>query len=469
MDRPIPPCPETPTQALPPGVISKEYQVEVITPLFGGGPRPGTNDPVTPIRATEIRGHLRFWWRATIGVREAGSIADLRRNEGDIWGTTKGQDDKPQESKVAVAVTDAQWSDPSPCAWYAPEERDGKVRHKLTWLPPFDGDGNSLPYALFPFQGKPPSSRGAIGPASCIQSAEFSLVLTCPRQLEGQVEAALWAWMNFGGLGARTRRGCGALYCSAFAPVDSGTKAIRDWWVERAGAFPGEVQIGEVPSLVSSLLVGTAPEPPDLAWREAVGAMRAFRQEGTGRQPRPDPRSRMSGTNKPGRSYWPEPDSIARLVEQPGWDWDPGHDARPGVPGDELPAFPRAELGLPIIFHFLENRKDEVPDPELVPEGYSRMASPIILRPLACGDGSEVLPMVVCLRAPTARSLKLRLGDKDCATFDRSAICRESLSTYPNSPLGRPPGVAVSRSKAGSAVEAFLAFARERNFELVAP
>ncbi len=54
--------------------ISVRYDVLLATTMFGGGVDAGsqdvaTNDPVTPIRGTEIRGQLRFWWRATRGRR----------------------------------------------------------------------------------------------------------------------------------------------------------------------------------------------------------------------------------------------------------------------------------------------------------------------------------------------------------------------------------------------------------------
>jgi CRISPR-associated protein Cmr1 len=65
-------------------VETREY--ELITPLFGGGVEPNTPDPVTTIRATEIRGHLRFWWRATRGGQFA-TIEELKAKEDEIWGT----------------------------------------------------------------------------------------------------------------------------------------------------------------------------------------------------------------------------------------------------------------------------------------------------------------------------------------------------------------------------------------------
>ena len=53
--------------------ITQVREYELITPLFGGGVNPGEADPVTIIRGTAIRGHLRFWWRACRGGRRAGA------------------------------------------------------------------------------------------------------------------------------------------------------------------------------------------------------------------------------------------------------------------------------------------------------------------------------------------------------------------------------------------------------------
>ena len=41
-----------------------DLEISVITPLFGGGAEPGVADLLAPVRASSIRGHLRFWWRA---------------------------------------------------------------------------------------------------------------------------------------------------------------------------------------------------------------------------------------------------------------------------------------------------------------------------------------------------------------------------------------------------------------------
>src|SRR5262249_52878064 len=89
MSRTIPNFPDIP--ALQAGeqysnIMTETYTITVMTPLFGGGVDAGINDPVTLIRPSSIRGHLRFWWRATRGAR-CNSVKELRQREGEIWGT----------------------------------------------------------------------------------------------------------------------------------------------------------------------------------------------------------------------------------------------------------------------------------------------------------------------------------------------------------------------------------------------
>ena len=81
-----------PPDILPPEIITyqsldlieqiREYQL--ITPLYGGGVTPGEFDPLTPVRGSEIRGHLRFWWRATRGGQFGGDMAAMEKREGEI-------------------------------------------------------------------------------------------------------------------------------------------------------------------------------------------------------------------------------------------------------------------------------------------------------------------------------------------------------------------------------------------------
>jgi CRISPR-associated protein Cmr1 len=48
---------------------SKEFEVEVVTPMFLGG----ANNLEAELRVPSIKGMLRFWWRATCGI-ERGAL-----------------------------------------------------------------------------------------------------------------------------------------------------------------------------------------------------------------------------------------------------------------------------------------------------------------------------------------------------------------------------------------------------------
>jgi hypothetical protein len=56
-DRSIKDCPKKPSNVDPhPDMIAKIYNIQIITPIFGGGVKASENDPLTPIRPSSIRG-----------------------------------------------------------------------------------------------------------------------------------------------------------------------------------------------------------------------------------------------------------------------------------------------------------------------------------------------------------------------------------------------------------------------------
>lgn len=214
MPRPtsIPVCPDPPP---PKSINTYSYQIELITPLFGGGVIARENDPSFPIRPTSIRGQLQFWWRATIGAQHL-TKEDLRAAQTSLWGGVTSTGGQP--SRVLVGVTNLSVGKATPCAEY---KLDGnRYRAMPDWDPIFRN--KALPYALFPFQGQL-ANRGTdieIPPAEFIGKASFKLTLGCSSSLVEQIKPALWAWVNLGGLGSRTRRGCGAIRCTEFSAQD---------------------------------------------------------------------------------------------------------------------------------------------------------------------------------------------------------------------------------------------------------
>jgi CRISPR-associated protein Cmr1 len=173
--------------------------------------------------------------------------------------------------------------------------------------------------------------------------------------------------------------------------------------------------------------------------------MRNFRQGTDGRD--------FDG-KQPHRSRWPEADSLRRITGEA----QTGHDR--STTGSSN-AFPRGELGLPIQFRF-KDWDDQKNNCELLPVDADRMASPVILRPLAIA-ANRALPMVVTLNTPGLRSARLktkRLRDApdpspmlDNRAVPASEIRNAAAAAVPGSPLA---------GTSGSALEAFLKYAGTR-------
>lgn len=426
----------------------RRYDIGLITPMFGGGVETRTSDPSFPIRPTAIRGQLQFWWRATVGATYA-TKQELRKAQSGIWGCTE------QASRVQVLVEHDSnaIAPPVACARFEKDWKNpGKYRSMPTWNEPFGG--TALPYALFPFQGQLAKGRTQIEvpPAECITRARFRLTIRCPDELWAQVEPAIWAWINFGGIGSRTRRGCGALFCNELAPRDC------DHLIAQIEKFvSGATVQREWPTFAKAVLLGGSPTSPINAWDQVIEPLKRFRQGvGLGRNP-------GRQTNRPGRSRFPEPETIRRVTG-----WRSGQHGRLGnIPDD---AFPRAEFGLPIVFHFKDDFAGDPKDTVLYPSNGSdgqrreRMASPLILKPLALKDG-RTLPLILQLNAPPLQDVDLRQADASLALPPATTVRDLRLSSYGGSGWKSP----LAASRDGSVLEAFLAFVHSQGISRVAP
>lgn len=403
-----------------------ELDIAVVTPLFGGGSVPGVTDDAHPVRAASVRGHLRFWWRACM----AGAFAtanDLFKGQDEellseerIWGSTA------MPGRIGLSVETLHAGTEVSCM----EKND---RSRWRWVHGYPG------YALFPFEsdkdGKPPAHarkdvrfRLRVGVAAGLDDAVRD-------KLRAAAEASLWAWITFGGIGARTRRGCGSLYCAVppFAPpAQAGAPELTTWLHQSARRYvaPQNRRL-PVPSLHGAqLLLGPTKSDPLPTWESAVNLLRDYRQ-GKGVD-------RHAGQQR-GRSLWPEPDSIRRLTKRNAPNHQPTH------PADFY--YPRADLGLPIIFHFKDSDAGDPRDSTLQAAGgkATRMASPIIVKALAVSD-QQAIPLALCLDAPhvwEGPRIELKIGDS-CYTIDKNEIV-DSGKSRDVSPLVRQGGAVDAR------------------------
>lgn len=379
-----------PSLSLPPldrPIISvpngQSYRITTLTPIYGGGIKPGEPDLLMPVRASAIRGQLRFWWRLLKLHHPETPLTGigLFESEREVWGgMSEAENDYSSKVKLRVTGIDLPKVESltKPCATYA---EDPKYPGKLKSLPDFSPQISS--YALFPGKGELDQNRNAIEkmPANVVMAGlTFYLQIEClPKYLVEVTETLRW-WASFGGLGARTRRGLGAV------KID-GLKHIQRDEAERYGC---------------KLAIKPPSSDAIAAWHRAVSALQNFRQgENLGRRP-------GQQANRPGRSRWPEPASIRAItgihrIKADGVSFQPtDRDRR---------YFPRAAFGLPIIFHFQNQREDQARDPddcELKPVGHDRMASPLILKAIALDDG-RYAPMALLMPLQHLQNVNLEL------------------------------------------------------------
>jgi CRISPR-associated protein Cmr1 len=363
----------------------------LITPLLGGGVESKEADPVKCVTEKGIRGQLRFWWRACKGASALTSqrdiLRDLKQREDALWGNAgSAKNTLPSKVSLAVKILKPGFEDePFILERNRPQRRPGTV------VPA---------YAAFSLQPTEEERTRIVNGQLQLRvvriGVEFELTIGLAPALTveqtEEIDAALWCWETFGGVGGRTRRGFGALQlvkqgdqvveAPPLAKVDETIKqrlseiiANGNWHesVPHVSTKAGHLKLTRAldPRVDFTTNDGEAmPLTKALrAWRHLIDSLQRFRQ------------SPRTSTEFRGRSHWPEPDAIRRRTTN----------ADHRVPKDPaIDKFPRAAFGLPIIFKF--KNEDVVrgdPDQTTLSGGanYNRLASPLILRPLACANG----------------------------------------------------------------------------------
>jgi CRISPR-associated protein Cmr1 len=343
-----------------------ELELRLITPMFGGGYKAREVDPLQPIRPAAIRGHLRFWWRATAGARYT-SVADLHKAETELWGGASTKD-YPAVGKVAIRVQILSAGEKASYSQVAPESR------------PKEGPLHG--YFLFPFQEqKKQNIPAAVGRRQVSFQLRLTLDASLSEAQRTEVRTALKAWIAFGGVGARTRRGCGALTvvganANQWLPP---TRGLAEW----LGMPPNAASKCDWTTLAGARGIVVPTASPEKAWRE-LGQFWARLRKGHF----PQNYSPMTG------SKWRDYRQVlCQLRNQ-------GNTLRLAKPF----------LGLPIIYQEIKGAKNLCFTGTLEPVGSGRMASPVILKPIAL-QGGRFGALIVVMQAP--KPDKIRIGDKE--------------------------------------------------------
>jgi CRISPR-associated RAMP protein, Cmr1 family len=345
-----------------------ELELRLITPMFGGGYKAREVDPLLPIRPAAIRGHLRFWWRATAGARYA-SVADLHKAETELWGGASTKDN-PAFGKVALQVHILSAGEKASYSQVAPPSK------------PKDGPLHG--YFLFPFQEqKKQNIPAAVGRSQVSFQLRLTLDASLSEAQRAEVRTALKAWIAFGGVGARTRRGCGALTvvganANQWLPP---TQGLADWlgMPRDAASDHGWTTLAGARGFI------TLTKNAEDAWCKLGRFWARFRKGHF-----PQNYSPISGGKW--RDYR---QVLCQLRNQ-------GNTLRLAKPF----------LGLPIIYQKIKGARNLCFIGTLEPVGSGRMASPVILKPIAL-QGGKFGALVLVMHAP--KPDKIRVNSEEYA------------------------------------------------------
>lgn len=426
------------------------YNVTVVTPMFGGSSETSKVHPKHPIRTASIRGHLRFWWRATRGAA-CTTVGELRMREVAIFGDTR----TPSRVKVWVESVTL-----SPSLVPAKKSSE-KGKEALKTAPPA--------YAVFPFRKNGVTYLDKYTFKLCIRYNEVSCDSTdnpngilSLQQLQEEVNAALWAWINFGGIGSRTRRGCGSLFCPDFSPKMG--QPLDRWYREQQqrhklnllplGRFRDWPTLSQELQFVKPDVASRKSQM--VAWKEVIDTYHCFRQK-----------RNVNEEGKPKRSLWPEPDSLRHITKMAMDE----HKDLFTLKAEELEyAFPRAQFGLPIITEFKGRNQGEPYKTEIVPEGKNRLSSPLILKVIAHSYSKGTGAIIVLNQRPLTGLRIALLGEpKNSHPIKVNNILEALVITnehiYPHLKYVKSPMKDRQNKPISSAIKAFLASEEVQNWK----
>lgn len=173
-------------------IEKKTYDCEVVTPMFLAG----ADQKEAELRTQSIKGDLRFWWRALYG---SDNIEDMKKRESEVFGDTE----KKSKTKIMLSNVNT-------------KESLDKL-HKSGF--------HTLNYMAYGYDDNKGNIRKYILPGSTF---EFS-VLFC-NEIYKQLENVINVFLQFGGLGSKSRNGFGSIYCKNIKVIDI------------AGFFKGELK-----------------------------------------------------------------------------------------------------------------------------------------------------------------------------------------------------------------------------------
>lgn len=338
--------------------VTKDYHCDLITPMFGGDATSWELNMTAPVRAQSIKGQLRFWWRT---MQSESDNAVLLEKENALWGEKSGKDkdgnDRRIQSQIKISVLHTQ------------KKYEGEKA--LDVIPK---------YVSFPVEL-------TNSEAQCITSLSFVLRVVCKKNYINSVINTLKLWVLFGGVGARTRRGCGSIYNEELMREFNTHEDIQNFIKKIRSS--NSVSLNYCTLFKSILSMSNKCTDSVKSWRDLIQSYNNFRQSRNGSY---------------GRSHWPEPDAIRIILNKHSPLHSPVH--ADGV------WFPRAAFGLPIITKFRTdgNGKGDPDVVELQPNIRTgdRWPSPVIIKVIQINSGCYKIALVLNQAFPGSLKFKNR-------------------------------------------------------------
>lgn len=235
-----------------------KLECKLITPLYGGGIESSTIDEKMPIRGSEIRGQLRFWWRIlakNLWMKDK-SNKDIQKAEFKLWG---GGTSEQFASKVFVKVDFSEYRDNA-----KKEKNINLISHRSYYK---EKNNDAIAYVLFPAD-----KDGSNKPRDCdvlkegfIWTLSIKFDVNLSEEYKQQVIQTIRWWSQFGGLGARSRRGTGAFIIE--------NENTNDIFID----VSAEVTVNEVEQIGCEISKRGNDIDPIRSWRNSIVKYKEFR------------------------------------------------------------------------------------------------------------------------------------------------------------------------------------------------
>lgn len=178
---------------------TKEFELEVVTPMFLGGADPKKAE----LRVPSIKGVLRFWWRALYGSDD---LEDMKKREDQIFGSTT--------EKASFSIQLKEIDNVKPLLAGLPQGIKVQTQSK----------GKTFPISIIEYlayglcEYNKTQKKNVYTKEHIPVGTNFKLVFNLKNKLFiGQILDSLKILTDYGGLGSHTRNGFGSIKISGLS------------------------------------------------------------------------------------------------------------------------------------------------------------------------------------------------------------------------------------------------------------